>query len=146
MATFLSWPKMSVNCIRINSMFSSFTMRIMSSLVYAICQAPLSISAWDLASQRSLLKRKALRPCGSERLRSQLINGVYEFSGVLSRIFQSPKSYLVQMARLHAPHLGGFMQHFVRHCSLPLLLSRSPAAVIFFYAPWLLSSRKIPYS
>ena len=33
MATFFSWPKISVNCIRMNLMSSSDTLRIMSSLV-----------------------------------------------------------------------------------------------------------------
>ena len=33
MATFFSWPKISVNCIRINFTSSSRTMRMMSSLV-----------------------------------------------------------------------------------------------------------------
>ena len=38
METFFSWPKMSVNCMRMNSTFCSLTMRTMSSRVYlAIC-------------------------------------------------------------------------------------------------------------
>ena len=40
MATFLSWPKISVNCMRMNSMSSSFTIRMMSSLVYAMVGIP----------------------------------------------------------------------------------------------------------
>ena len=33
MATFFSWPKMSVNCIRMNFTSSSFTIRMISSLL-----------------------------------------------------------------------------------------------------------------
>ena len=40
MATFFSWPKMSVNCIRMNSTSSSFTMRMMSSLLYLLMRRP----------------------------------------------------------------------------------------------------------
>ena len=40
MATFFSWPKMSVNWRRMNSMSSSLTMRMMSSLVYAMTGIP----------------------------------------------------------------------------------------------------------
>ncbi len=40
MATFFSWPKISVNCIRINSTSSSRTMRMMSSLLYLLMKRP----------------------------------------------------------------------------------------------------------
>ena len=43
MATFLAWPKISVNCMRMKSTPSSSTMRMISSLVYLlIWSAPLS--------------------------------------------------------------------------------------------------------
>ena len=36
MATFFNWPKISVNCMRINSTSPSSTMRMMSSLLYLL--------------------------------------------------------------------------------------------------------------
>jgi len=50
MATFFNWPKMSVNCIRMNLMSSSVTMRMMSSLVYFAIRR-LLISAQNLARE-----------------------------------------------------------------------------------------------
>ena len=44
MATFLSWPKMSVNWRRINSTSSSWTLRMISSLLYAMQDTPLVLS------------------------------------------------------------------------------------------------------
>ena len=35
-ATFFSWPKMSVNCMRMNSTSPSRAMRMMSSLLYLL--------------------------------------------------------------------------------------------------------------
>ncbi len=40
MATFFSWPKMSVNCMRMNSTSPSLTRRMISSFVYLLITAP----------------------------------------------------------------------------------------------------------